>query len=134
VSSRGKIIAAVFVLVVGVLGAVATANPNDLRPWAWVAALVLTLPLTPLCVVLIYAVTPIAWNLTHADNGGPTLPVTLAYTACFVLTAMANVALVEAWRRRRTRTRDVPPGWYADPFGVTTWRWWDGRVWTQHVA
>lgn len=26
-----------------------------------------------------------------------------------------------------------PPGWYSDPFGVTTWRWWDGRDWGHHT-
>lgn len=23
-----------------------------------------------------------------------------------------------------------PPGWYADPWGVAAYRWWDGRAWT----
>ncbi len=26
-----------------------------------------------------------------------------------------------------------PPGWYADPWRVATWRWWDGASWTPHV-
>jgi protease PrsW len=25
------------------------------------------------------------------------------------------------------------PGWYRDPTGVATWRWWDGRSWTGYV-
>lgn len=27
----------------------------------------------------------------------------------------------------------APPGWYGDPSGVATWRWWDGYSWTHHV-
>jgi RsiW-degrading membrane proteinase PrsW (M82 family) len=27
----------------------------------------------------------------------------------------------------------TPPGWYADPWKVAEWRWWDGRMWTAHV-
>lgn len=26
-----------------------------------------------------------------------------------------------------------PPGWYADPWRVTRWRWWDGRAWTGYT-
>ncbi len=26
------------------------------------------------------------------------------------------------------------PGWYADPWQVAHWRWWDGHDWTAHVA
>ena len=27
-----------------------------------------------------------------------------------------------------------PAGWYADPSGGPSWRWWDGSRWTEHVA
>ena len=27
-----------------------------------------------------------------------------------------------------------PPGWYWDPAGAGSWRYWDGWVWTGHVA
>ena len=27
----------------------------------------------------------------------------------------------------------VPPGWYPDPSGTSTWRWWDGLQWTEHL-
>ncbi len=27
-----------------------------------------------------------------------------------------------------------PPGWYADPWHMGPWRWWDGESWTAHVA
>jgi membrane protease YdiL (CAAX protease family) len=26
-----------------------------------------------------------------------------------------------------------PPGWYADPWRVAHWRWWDGRAWTGYT-
>jgi protease PrsW len=25
------------------------------------------------------------------------------------------------------------PGWYADPWALATWRWWDGHAWTSYV-
>ena len=28
----------------------------------------------------------------------------------------------------------TPPGWYSDPWNVTSLRWWDGTTWTGHVA
>ncbi len=27
----------------------------------------------------------------------------------------------------------APPGWYTDPSGVMTWRWWSGSSWTDYV-
>ena len=29
---------------------------------------------------------------------------------------------------------EITPGWYADPWGVSAWRWWDGMAWTAHVG
>ena len=26
------------------------------------------------------------------------------------------------------------PGWYADPWNRSQWRWWDGLTWTMHVS
>ncbi len=28
----------------------------------------------------------------------------------------------------------TPPGWFADPWGISEWRWWDGRMWTALVG
>jgi membrane protease YdiL (CAAX protease family) len=30
-------------------------------------------------------------------------------------------------------TAGVPPGWYRDPWGQATWRWWSGVEWTPHT-
>ena len=27
----------------------------------------------------------------------------------------------------------TPPGWYRDPGGSASWRWWDGSRWTEHL-
>jgi membrane protease YdiL (CAAX protease family) len=32
-----------------------------------------------------------------------------------------------------TATTLPPPGWYADPWRVTSWRWWDGTAWTGYT-
>ena len=29
---------------------------------------------------------------------------------------------------------DAPPGWYGDPAGSGSWRWWDGHRWTAATA
>lgn len=34
----------------------------------------------------------------------------------------------------RTAPQGSPPGWYADPWDATHWRWWDGGAWTPHAA
>jgi hypothetical protein len=31
-------------------------------------------------------------------------------------------------------TRTAPAGWYADPNGAPTLRWWDGTTWSEHYA
>ncbi len=30
--------------------------------------------------------------------------------------------------------RATPAGWYADPWQVSPWRWWDGATWTAHTG
>jgi hypothetical protein len=41
------------------------------------------------------------------------------------------------WMMRRSRAnrahRPPPSGWYADPWGGPTQRWWNGATWTGHV-
>jgi Protein of unknown function (DUF2510) len=31
-------------------------------------------------------------------------------------------------------TRELEPGWYADPAAPGRWRWWDGQYWTEHAV
>jgi hypothetical protein len=40
------------------------------------------------------------------------------------------------WASAPSEMRPAPPapGWYADPSGASSWRWWDGRSWTSHIA
>lgn len=35
---------------------------------------------------------------------------------------------------RPPQTTHSPAGWYADPWGSSPWRWWDGWAWTGHVS
>lgn len=32
------------------------------------------------------------------------------------------------------QTGSTAPGWYADPWRMAAWRWWDGQVWTANIA
>ena len=41
-----------------------------------------------------------------------------------------SYAGIRARALRRSIVADQPPGWYADPSGANTWRWWDGNAWT----
>jgi hypothetical protein len=52
------------------------------------------------------------------------------------------VMLITGIRRHRFDHRTEPdatpvspqPGWYADPSGQASWRWWDGQRWTEHTG
>jgi hypothetical protein len=33
-----------------------------------------------------------------------------------------------------TLSQSPSPGWYADPHGLSVYRWWDGLAWTAHTA
>jgi hypothetical protein len=55
---------------------------------------------------------------------------------------IAGISLLGAWKQAQNRklaataaaTPVLPPaGWYADPWRVATFRWWDGIQWTHHV-
>jgi hypothetical protein len=51
------------------------------------------------------------------------------------------IMLITSIRRQRFDQRTAPaarpaspPGWYADPSGQSSWRWWDGQRWTEHTG
>jgi len=94
---------------VGALTAVATVDPNRPRSGAHVIAMVLCLPSMVLGLPVLYVVASTAFDLTHADDGGTTWPVTVSYVAVVVGTAMVNAVVVSAWlRRRRPRPTTAP--------------------------
>jgi hypothetical protein len=45
--------------------------------------------------------------------------------------ALAVVALV---RRAAPAAQAPPPGWFSDPSGHASQRYWDGTTWTDHTA
>ncbi len=46
----------------------------------------------------------------------------------------AEPAMVRSTVKAPTDPRSSPAKWHADPVGEATWRWWDGRAWTNHTA
>ena len=96
-----------YLAVVTVLTVVATSDPNDFRPWAWTATLVLCLPAVIATAPVLYVITSSAWNLTGADNGGTAWPVTAAYVFVMVLTAVLNVIALRLASDRRRRRRSL---------------------------
>jgi len=92
----------VYVVVVGLLTAVATRDPNEFRPSLWVAALALCLPAMIVVLPALYLVAAGAWNATGADHGGIAWPVTATYVLVLCIAALANVVLLR-WVTARTR-------------------------------
>ncbi len=85
-----------YVVVVTVSMGLAMIDPNDPEQPLLVAACVLCLPAMVLALPVFYVVVATAWNLTDADNGGSTWPVTATYVVGIGLVAVANV-----WVARR---------------------------------
>ena len=94
-----------YVATVAILAVIATNDPNQKVLWAFIASLVLCLPSMIAVVPVFYVAVSTAFNITGADNGGSTWPVTATYVAVFVLAAVLNVLLVELVRRSRQRRR-----------------------------
>ncbi len=64
--------------------------------------------------------------------GAMTIGMFIAPLAAFLVL----LALPIAPERKPTpaRASAPPPGWYGDPSGSASWRYWDGRTWTVHCA
>ena len=57
------------------------------------------------------------------DGAGYAFMGAVAWTLMLAAAALAVVV-------SRKRPRYPPAGWYADPYGESHWRWWDGSSWT----
>ena len=95
-----------YVASVAVLGIVATSHPNHMAYPAFDLALALSMPSLLLLMPAFYAVVGNVWNITGADHGGITWPVTAAYVVTFTAAGVLNVGLVrilvDALHRRGT--------------------------------
>ncbi len=90
-----------YVVVVMALAGFATSDPNTPNLELWVLTLILCLPTVVPALPVAYAALSIAWNVTNADEGGATWPLTVVYVLTLGAVAAANVAIVRWWRGRR---------------------------------
>lgn len=80
-----------------------------------------------------------------AASTGTTIGVAIAVAAA--LGWFFRISGILGWVERRAAMRpSIPPGgppplapgtsagWYADPYNRATWRWWDGRRWTDETS
>ena len=98
---------AAYVASVATLTAFAAWNPNDPRVGLLWLSFVFTLPTSIALLPLFYVVAAIAWNVSGADDGGRTWPVTLTYAAALTAIAVASQLVVMRLRRRTTRSQPV---------------------------
>jgi hypothetical protein len=92
-----------YVAAVAILAIVATADPNHIAFPAFDLVLALCMPSLLLVAPVLYVVVSRAWNLTGADHGGITWPVTAAYVVMFTAAAVLNVGLVSMLIKARKR-------------------------------
>jgi len=105
---------ALYLASVAVLAAIANADPSHVTVWAWIAALVLTLPAIIIVIPLIFVVVPGGWAAT--DHFHVAWPTTLAYVVCLSIAAVLNViALTAVKGARRQRQPIVQSAWAAGP-------------------
>ena len=92
---------AAYVAVVCGLTMYALADVNDTRGVALAAALLLCVPATIPALPVLYVVLALGWNLTDADSGGTTWPLTVVYVVVLGVLAVVNLQLLgRVWRRR----------------------------------
>jgi hypothetical protein len=82
-----------------VLMTLATTDPNHPNRGLFVVTLALCLPALVPALPFLYGMVAVAWNLTSADSGGATWPVTTVYVLATGLVAACNVWLVGRVRR-----------------------------------
>jgi len=93
-----------YVALVSGLTTYAMADVNHVRGPAFAAALLLCLPATIPTLPFLYVILALGWNLTDADSGGTTWPVTALYVVVLGGVAIANLVVVERlWKRRTGR-------------------------------
>ena len=78
---------------VAILAIVATSDPNHMAYPAFDFTLALCMPSLLVLLPAFYFVVSKAWNITGADHGGITWPVTAAYVVMFTAAAILNVGL-----------------------------------------
>ncbi|MEI7619657.1 MAG: hypothetical protein WCK14_13650 [Actinomycetota bacterium] len=89
-----RVVAISYVAAVMLITALATADPNHLRPVLFIAALVICLPAMAPALPIFYVAAAAMWNVTDAANGGLLWPMTAAFTLLLGATACGNVWLV----------------------------------------
>jgi hypothetical protein len=94
-----------YVASVAIVAIVATSHPNHKAYPAFDCALALSMPSLLFVLVPFYVVVSTAWNITGADHGGITWPVTAAYVVMFTAAAILNVGLASMLIDARTRAR-----------------------------
>jgi hypothetical protein len=92
-----------YVAAVAAVMAVAMHDPNSVRSGWFVVALIAALPAMVAGVVVLYVTGAAIWNLTGADQGGATWPVTVVYTVVVAVVASTNVLLFRFLRARPRR-------------------------------
>ena len=89
-----------------ILTALAMHDPNDPRSGLLALALALCLPAVLPALPALYGALALPWNLTRADSGGVTWPVTVWYVVVLGVTAMGNVWLIHTVVRHRRLAGD----------------------------
>jgi predicted Co/Zn/Cd cation transporter (cation efflux family) len=98
---RWRLAAVLYVMAVATLMAIAMADPNHPRIGLFVLDLLLCLPALIVVGPVLYLFVATVWNVTNADSGGSTWPVTVAYVVAVVVVAAANVVVLQRIGRRR---------------------------------
>ncbi len=75
--------------------------------WAWIAALLLSLPALLAMLPALYLTAAAAWNATGAGDGGTMWPVTTTYALVLATAAVLNVILLRLVTKVRARRQGL---------------------------